>query len=347
MNLLTVTGSVRMDIVSYQALHMAAQFQKWGHNVSLMCPAESRLCVEAPKLDLAAKAFNFRRRLGFLDGPRFDIVHLYEPGPTSTRFLEKISASSRVFVSQITLGGSVEMARLKKLEPYVDRFIASCPSVREDLSGAGIDPDKTFIIPPGISPGRWESAMLIKPVLGLKGPFKVGMISMDRTLGEQKFFLEVAKEVLTILPETNFMVVGFRDERIRDMARELGISHKVDVLWEREDVPEIMAMLNIFVKAASRPGLSMSLMEAQASGVACVIPRVRGFSDFIVHKENGILAEPGDISSFTWAIISLIENPAFCRSIAKTAYDRLNFNMSMPVVANLMRCYYEDALASS
>ncbi len=256
-----------------------------------------------------------------------------------------MAASSKIFVSRVAQCSPEAMARLKKMEPYVTRFIASCPSVQEDFCGAGIDPAKTFIVPPGINPGRWESAMLIKPAMFQKRPFRVGTITMDKTLSEQEFFLKTAKEVLAVLPDTNFMVVGFKDERIRNMARDLGISHKVDVLWEREDIPEVMAMLHIFVKATTRPGLSMSLIEAQASGVACVIPRVRGLSDYTVHAHNGVLAKPGDIRSFSEAIIGLIENPALCHTISRMAYDQVNFNMSMPVVTNLMCRLYEDALA--
>jgi glycosyltransferase involved in cell wall biosynthesis len=345
MNLLTITDSGLVDIAAYQALHTAAQFQKWGHTVSLMCPAESRLCRESPKYDLAAKELNFQRRMGFFDGARYDIIHYYDPGPAGIMLLKKMSASSKIFISRTAIGSPEMMLGLKDMEPYVTRFIASCPSVQRNFCAAGINPARTFIVPPGINTDRWESAMLIRPAMFQKRPFKVGTVSMDKTLAEQEFFLKTAKMVLAVLPETNFLVVSFKDERIRAMARRLGISHKVDVLWEREDMPEVMAMLHIFVKAAARPCMSMSLIEAQASGVPCVIPRVRGLSDSIMPGRSGILVKPGDIKSFAAGIIGLIKDPALCHTISKTAYDQVHFNMSMPVVTNLIRSLYEDALA--
>ena len=216
----------------------------------------------------------------------------------------------------------------------------------ENLCGAGINHAGTFIVPPAINIGRWESAMLIKSAMFHKRPYKVGTISMDKTLKEQGFFLRMAKEVLKVLPDTHFMVVGSKDERLRTMARDLGISHKVDVLWERTDIPEIMAMLHIFVKAADHAGLSMSLIEAQASGVACVVPRVRGLSDCIIHERNGLLVEPGNVQSFASAITYLIANPSVCHTISKMAYDQVNFNMSVPVVNNLLFRLYEDVTAA-
>jgi glycosyltransferase involved in cell wall biosynthesis len=107
-----------------------------------------------------------------------------------------------------------------------------------------------------------------------------------------------------------------------------------------------MAMLHIFVKVTDRPGLSMSLIEAQASGVACVVARVRGLSDSIMHERNGLLAAPGNIASFVRAITYLTENQSVCHTFSRMAYDQVNFNMSVPVVANLMCRLYEDATSA-
>jgi glycosyltransferase involved in cell wall biosynthesis len=130
------------------------------------------------------------------------------------------------------------------------------------------------------------------------------------------------------------------------MARDLNISHKVDVLYERNDIPEVMAMMHIFVKTSVRDGLSMALIEAQASGVACVLPRLRGLSDFTVHERNGLLVEPGNHDAYVQSIIHLIENPQLCHNISRMAFDHVNFNMSVPAVANLLERLYEDAMNS-
>ncbi|MBI4803113.1 MAG: glycosyltransferase family 4 protein [Elusimicrobia bacterium] len=346
MNILNILDSRDWDIVAYQVLHMSVQLQKIGHNVILMCPDDTKLYAEAQKARLAVRALNIRARLGFFEESLYDIVHIYDSASANVMFLKKVSAGARVFMSQIKLGGRKTLERLKSFEPYVTRFIASCPSVQDDFCRAIIAPGRTFVVPPGINIGRWESAMLIKPAMFLKRPYKVGVISMDRTLKEQDFFLKVAKSVLTTLPETNFMVVGLRDEKIREMARGLNISHKVDVLWERNDIPEVMAMMHIFVKTTVRDGLSMALVEAQASGVACVIPRLRGLSDYTVHERNGLLVEPGNHEAYVQSIIHLIENPQLCHTISKMAYDQVNFNMSVPAVANLLERLYEDALSA-
>ncbi len=345
MNILNVCDSSGWDIVSYQALHTAAKFLKLGHNAAVVCPRGSRLYEECRKLKVEAKPFTLGAKFGFFETAGWDVVHFYNPDSLNPLLLKKARASSKVFVTQLKLGSPRAFERLAAAQPYVDKYVAACNSVQEDLLAAGVDSARTFVVPPCISIGRWESAMLIKPAMFQKRPYKVGTITMDKTLREQELFLLMAKEVLEVLPDTNFMVVGLKDERIRQLARNLGISHKVDVLWERNDIPEVMAMMHIYAKTSRREGMSMSLIEAQASGVACVVPRLRGLSDFTVHERNGMIVEPNDILDCTRAVARLIASPQVCHSMSKMAFDYVNNNMSVPVVANLLIRLYEEAQA--
>ncbi len=346
MNILNVCQGGDWDIVAYQALHTAARFLRLGHNAAVVCPRGSRLAQECAKLKVQVKPFTLGAKLGFFDAAGWDIVHFYDPENLNPMILKKIRPAGRIFVSRVKFGGPRTFERLAAAQPYVDRFLAACVSIQEDMLNSGIDRPKTFMVPPCLNIGRWESAMLIKPAMGQKRVYKVGTVSMDRTLREQELFLLMAKEVLEVQPETNFMVVGLREERLRQLARNLGISHKVDVLWERNDMPEVMAMMDVCAKTARREGMSMSLMEAQASGVACVVPRLRGLSDFTVHDHNGLIVEPEDILAYTRAVLRLIGDPQLCHRMAKEAFGYVNDNMSVPVVANLLVRLYEETLAA-
>ena len=344
MKILNVCDSMAWDMVAYQALHTAARFAKQGHTAAVLCHKNSPLYAECGRLKVEARPFTLKAKLGFFETDGWDIAHFYNMPGLSPHFLKKARAASRIFVTQIKLGSQESFQKLAQLQPYVDLYVGACNSVQEEFVIAGIDPQRTFMVPPCLNIGRWESAMLIKPAMFQKRPYKVGTISMDRTLKEQELFLMMAKEVLDVMPETNFMIVGVKDERIRELARGLGISHKVDVLWERNDIPEVMAMMHIYAKTSSRPGLSMSLIEAQASGVPCVVPRIKGLSDFTVNERNGIIVEPGDPLSCARAVIRLIGDTPACHSISKMAFDYVNNNMSVPVVANILLRSYEDVL---
>ncbi|MHB0997273.1 MAG: glycosyltransferase, partial [Elusimicrobiales bacterium] len=80
--------------------------------------------------------------------------------------------------------------------------------------------------------------------------------------------------------------------------------------------------------------------------VACVVPRLRGLSDFTVHDHNGLIVEPEDILAYTRAVLRLIGDPQLCHRMAKEAFGYVNDNMSVPVVANLLVRLYEETLAA-
>ncbi len=346
MKILSVCDSTVWDIVAYQALHLSARLCKLGHDAAVLCPKGTRLAAECAKHGVRTVPAGLGAKLGFYETAGFDVVHLYNPALLTQLFLKKARASSRIFVSQYRLGSPKAFQRLADAAPCVDLFLSGCNSVQEEMVSAGINPDRTFTLPPAISIGRWESAMLIKPAMFQKRPYRVGTVSMDPSLREQELFLMMAKEVLEVMPDTNFMLIGLKDERIRNFARGLGISHKVDILSDRNDMPEVMAMMHIYAKTARREGLSMSLIEAQASGVTCVIPRLRGLSDFTVNERNGVIVPPDDALACARAVIRLIGNPAVCHNMSKMAFDYVNNNMSVPVVANILLRLYEDALAA-
>lgn len=346
MKILNVCDSPSWDMAAYQALHLAARLCSLGHEADVLCQRSSRLWAECGKMKVKAVPFTLGAKFGFFSTAGRDIVHFYNPSALSPLLLKKARAGARIMVSQYKLGSQKVFEKLAEAQPYVDIFLGGCNSVQEEFFAAGIEPGRIFMLPPAINIGRWESAMLIKRTMPQKPPYKVGTVSMDVTLREQELFLMMAKEVMDVLPDTTFTLVGIKDERIRDFARGLGISHKVDILWERNDMPEVMAMMHIYAKTARRQGLSMSLIEAQASGVTCVIPRLRGLSDFTVNERNGVIVEPDDALACARAVIRLIGDPAACRTMSNMAYNYVNNNMSVPVVANILLRLYEDSLAA-
>lgn len=343
MNILKITDSQNWDIGSYQILHLSLQFKKKGHDTLIICPEPNRLFWESRKFDLKAKSFDFPKKAGFFRVQDFRIAHFYDMCAVPPLFLKLNSPEIRIIFTHTEFCGD-DFSKLEKLKNIASKFIAPSKTFKEKMSGSGIPENKIFIIPPGINMTRWESAMLIKPAMFMERPYKIGLVSDDKTLREQEFFLNAAKKVLEKIPNTNFLIVGLKDEAIRILARKMEISHKVDILGERTDIPEIMALLHVFVNASDQEKLSMSVLEAQASGVPCVLPRCGISGDFVINEKNGVLVESWDAQSYSKAIIRLIENPILAQTISKFSHDWVENNMSIQVTANLLMSVYEEVL---
>ncbi len=68
------------------------------------------------------------------------------------------------------------------------------------------------------------------------------------------------------------------------LADALGVN--LHLLGYRDDVPELLKASDIFVLPSVREGLNVSLMEAMASGLPCIVSDIRGNRDLIEDMEQ-------------------------------------------------------------
>ena len=91
-------------------------------------------------------------------------------------------------------------------------------------------------------------------------------------------------------------------EELEAFAREKGLGDRVRFMGYRNDIPAFYAMADIFVFPSFREGLSVSVMEAMASGLPVVCSRIRGNTDMVEDGVNGFLVEPGKSDTIAGAL---------------------------------------------
>lgn len=67
----------------------------------------------------------------------------------------------------------------------------------------------------------------------------------------------------------------------------------------------ILGACDVFCTASKTENQPVSIMEAQANGLACVGPRAKGIPDLIKHEKNGLLVKADSKKGFVDAILSL------------------------------------------
>ncbi len=88
----------------------------------------------------------------------------------------------------------------------------------------------------------------------------------------QAFLLEAFKELLALQPESVLLLVGGGPDEgaLRAKARDLGLGDSVLFLGFRSDIPELLCSADCFMMPSLFEGLSLVLVEAQASGLPCL-----------------------------------------------------------------------------
>lgn len=101
---------------------------------------------------------------------------------------------------------------------------------------------------------------------------------------------------------------GEKKRYLKELAESLGVN--LHLLGYRTDIPELYNMADIFVFPSFREGLSVSLMEAMASGLPCIVSEIRGNVD-LIDEYGGCQCSPVRVCEFVAAVDELI----CCRSM--------------------------------
>ena len=104
----------------------------------------------------------------------------------------------------------------------------------------------------------------------------IGHVGRMVNVKNQELILTLAKRAKELGKDFKFVFVGDGSDfiRIRDLAEDLDVEKNVVFLGERSDVPILLNGFDVFVFPSKFEGLGMTVVEAQANGLPCVISDV-------------------------------------------------------------------------
>jgi glycosyltransferase involved in cell wall biosynthesis len=114
--------------------------------------------------------------------------------------------------------------------------------------------------------------------------------------------------VLSSHPRARLVIIGDGEERaaLMSLAQDLGIAEAVVWTGFRQDIPRLLAAMDVFVQPSSNEGLSLSILEAMAAAKPVVITDVGGAREAVSDKETGLLVQPGSVEDLAKAMDSLL-----------------------------------------
>jgi glycosyltransferase involved in cell wall biosynthesis len=190
---------------------------------------------------------------------------------------------------------------------------------------------KARLIPPGVDTGLYHPG--VPPRLGLRGRC---VVRADSVVVGCVAHLVPVKGVGTLIraaarvPSAHLLIAGrptdreYADSLVR-LTADLGIAERVSFLDGVDDVPALLAELDVFVlPTESRgEGCPVALMEAMAAGRACVATDVPGSRDLVEDGRCGLLVPAGNADAMAEALKRLADSPGLRRSFEAAARERV------------------------
>lgn len=112
-----------------------------------------------------------------------------------------------------------------------------------------------------------------RAALGLNDSIIVGHVGNFTPAKNHLFLLEVFQEMLKVEPKARLVLVGGGDgmNSVQERAKAMGIQKQIIFTGVRTDVNRLMQAIDVFVFPSLYEGLPVTMVEAQASGVPCII----------------------------------------------------------------------------
>ncbi len=237
---------------------------------------------------------------------------------------------------------------------FFPKIIAVSESLRQYLIAAGLPPKKVVTVHNAVDSRIFASGVSFHNYKTLKTRLGIGshqhIVSVIGRLTSQKghrYFLESAKRILEVLPETRFLVVGdgpLREELER-LSLSLGIAQAVRFLGYRQDIATLMSMSDVIAMPSLREGLPYVLLEALALARPVVGTQVGGIPEVIKHGETGFLVPPKDSESLTEAIIQVLKNSEEAARLGERGRELISQEFNVETMVRKIAAVYAEVLS--
>ena len=169
--------------------------------------------------------------------------------------------------------------------------------------------------------------------------------------------LQAPKDALTLVRALaavqgspfELLVVGDGPDRpsIEEEVRRLGLERAVELVGQRDDVPELLATADLFVLSSRSEGLPLSILEAMAAGLPVVASGVGGIPEVVVDGETGLLVPPGDPQRLAAAVEQLLVNASLRRRFGEAGRRRVAEHFDLASTHRAHLNLYRRVLARS
>jgi len=140
----------------------------------------------------------------------------------------------------------------------------------------------------------------------------IGSVCFLRSYKGLEYFLEAAAILVGQAPQCRFVIVGHgpEEQQVREKINQLGLQDRVVMTGHRQDVPEVMAALDVFVVSSTAgETLTQTIPQALATETPVVATKIGGIPDIIHHGETGFLVLPGNSQELADHILKLVRDP--------------------------------------
>jgi glycosyltransferase involved in cell wall biosynthesis len=275
--------------------------------------------------------FAFRKVGEVLRERRIDVIHTHNTGPFFHGALGATLAGVKTHIHTDHARPFPDSLRWMVAEHVLSHLAYRVVGVSDDTTHnlrhyEKIPESKLATIPNGIDlqPVRTDPARL-RQELGISPATTV--IGTAGRLTHQKgmeFLIQAAGLLAPRFPDLTVLIVGEGSEQnaLQEMVRSAGLQDRVRLLGLRMDIPDLLALFDIYALPSRWEGLPMAILEAMAASLPIVASAVGGVPTAVREGVNGLLVPPENPVALAGALEKLLDEPQLRKRMGEAGRKR-------------------------
>ena len=281
------------------------------------------------------------RLAGLVRRERIDIIHAHTShAHTMACLARRLGGRGRVIVSRrVDFPPSTGVWSRAKYG-WPDHFVAISNRIADVLRRASVPSARITVVHSAIDTTRFDVEPLPRSALGLpEGALVLGNVAALVGHKDQATLLRAMAGIVQELPQTHLVIAGEGPLRAPLVAlrNSLGLSEHVRFLGYRNDVPQLLRTLDLFVMSSKEEGLGTSVLDAMACGVPVVATSGGGIPEMVRHNATGWLVPVGDAEALAQGVIGAYRDRERTTRLAQAALAMVDreFRVDRMVKGNL------------
>lgn len=305
-----------------RTFHESAGLIRLGARVLILCQPGSMLAENARAAGIDVKlctmkksydVFAIKKILTLIGDENIDIINTHSGRDT---FLAGVAGRLSLKKPRIVRTRHLALPITSKFtyNLLAHKIVTVSEYVREYLISKGIPPAKIAAIHTCVDLNKFDpdkAGDSLRKELGISADtLVIGTVAILRRNKGHHILLEAIPAVLKEVPEAVFVFAGNgpQKQNIENEIKARGLRGKVYMLGLRNDIPDILKSIDLFVLPTLQEALGTSFIEAMAMEKPVIGTDVGGVSEVIKDGINGCLVKADDPMDLAEAIIKVLRS---------------------------------------
>lgn len=241
-----------------------------------------------------------------------------------------------------------------------DCIVMNSMTMCDDLAAReGIPAQRLATIYNGIEPSMVNAEHIsgkLRSSLGLaSNDFVIGCVANIQPVKGIEFLIEAAGLLEQEGLSVRVLIIGgdgisrryLADyyAKLDQLVENYHLDGKIRFLGLRDDVDELMTMMNVMVLPSLSEGFSNAVIEAMSAGIPVVATKVGGNAEAVIDGQTGYIVPPADAAALAAAIKRLASDPAGCKIMGEKARLRVREQFSIGRMVQAWEALYAKTVS--